>query len=520
MIPESEWKFLEGTEQRLKHLARHRGENLVALLQRKDLPWDPADLDLRLVRSLEELDYPARVEAAFDLDPTPEQERHLILHRRWALQSLFVSHPDLGPLTHDLELRWAALRPEANDSWAETAQDMKLASERDRREAAWKALAGAGALMAEDTAELLKRRELLARSLLETGYPVIAFHFHELDRSEVVGLVDILERFTRRTFEDTRREIASALDLHDLEPWDMDLGFAKLGELPLGDVNIAFQSVLEEANRWGFDPKTFPRFVETPDLIRDAWPVWVETPHDTRVLFRPGDGWFTLRARVRAFGAALHGAYARSRRHFLEQDSEVMREATGRIFESILDDPTWLRHHTGAGDASIQQHLHLSRRRRILELRRDAALTAFENLAYAPSELEPQRLYADVMEHMVQETRRPEAVWASHPDLVFRPFAHGAAMVGAMVSAQSRRAMSSIDPSRRAQWLMDHYLGPAASEPILSRIERATGVPLDMEALAEDLGVEAEGPTLTEAEEMKEDALAEYFKDIDLSDLD
>ena len=520
MIPDSEWKFFEGTEQRLKHLARHRSENLIGLLQQQELPWEPADLDARQTRSLEELDYPARVEAAFDLDPTPLQERHLLLHRRWALHALFQSHPDLAPLVHDLQTRWATLRPEAGRSWAETARDMHVASERDRRETAWKALAGAASSLSEDTAELLKRRELLSRALLETGFPVIAFHFHELDRSEIVGLIDVLERFTRRTFEDTRREIASVLELHDLEPWDMDLGFSKLGELSPGDVDEAFQSILKEAEGWGFDPQTFPKLLETPDLILEAWPVWVETPNDTRVLFRPGLDWTSLRARVRAFGAALHGAHARFRRHFLEQDSEVMREASGQLFEGLLENPGWLQRHTGADASAVTQHLYVSRKRRILTLRRNAAITAFENLAYAPSELDPQRLYADVMEHMLQETRRPETVWASHPDLVFRPFAHGAAMVGAMVAAQSRRALASIDLHRRADWLMEHYWGPAASEPIASRVERATGAPLDMEALAEELGVQAEGPVLAEAEEMKEDALAEYFKDIDLSGLE
>ena len=520
MIPDSEWKFFEGNEQRLKHLARHRAENLFALLQQQSLPWEPALLDARQTRSLEELDYPARVEAAFNLDPTPLQERHLLLHRRWALHALFLSHPDLAPLAHELQARWSALRPEPDVSWAETARDMRGSPDRDRRETAWKALAGAASTLCEDTAELLKRRELLSRALLETGFPVIAFHFHELDRSEIVGLIDILERFTRRTFEDTRREIASALDLHDLEPWDMNLGFAKLGELAPGNVDAAFQSILKVTESWGFDSRTFPKLLEAPNLSLDAWPVWVEVPNDTRVLFRPGDDWTTLRARVRAFGAALHGREGRSRRHFLEQDSEVMREATGQLLEGLLEDPVWLARHTGAGASAITQHLYVSRRRRILTLRRNAALTAFENLAYAPSELDPQRLYADVMEHMLQETRRPEALWASHPDLVFRPFAHGAAMVGAMVAAQTRRALASVDPHHRREWLVEHYLGAAASEPIMSRVEHATGAPLDMEALAEELGVEAEGPTLIEAEDMKDDALAEYFKGIDLSDLD
>jgi hypothetical protein len=45
--------------------------------------------------ALQELDYPARIEAALGMDPTPEQARHLELHRRAALSALFETHPDL-----------------------------------------------------------------------------------------------------------------------------------------------------------------------------------------------------------------------------------------------------------------------------------------------------------------------------------------------------------------------------------------------------------------------------------------
>jgi hypothetical protein len=349
---------------------------------------------------------------------------------------------------------------------------------------------------------------------------VIAFHFHELDRSEVVGLIDILERFTRRTFEATRREMASALEVHDLEPWDLDLGFTRLGELPATALRDPLGALREQAGRWGFDGSTFPEVVEAPDLILEAWPVWIEVPRQARVLLRPGHDWDTVRAHFRAFGAALHGLNIGSRRHFLEQDSAVMMEATGRIFEGVLDDPEWLAEHTGADRPAILRHLVAARGRRILNLRRHAALTAFENLAYAASELEPQRLYADVMEHMLQETRRPEAAWTAHPDPVFRPFAHGAALVGAMIAAQTRVTLCSVPERQWAAWLRAHYLEMGARDSVDARVERATGSPPALPALATELGVDAEVPLLGAEEGISEDALAEYFKDIDLSDLD
>ena len=62
MIPETEWKFFEGTEQRVKHLARHQEENALAQLRGDPPPWDPSELAERQIAILQEMDYPARIE--------------------------------------------------------------------------------------------------------------------------------------------------------------------------------------------------------------------------------------------------------------------------------------------------------------------------------------------------------------------------------------------------------------------------------------------------------------------------
>ncbi len=51
-------------------------------------------------------------------------------------------------------------------------------------------------------------------------------------------------------------------------------------------------------------------------------------------------------------------------------------------------------------------------------------------------------------------------------------------------------------------------------------METATGKPLGMEALARELEVTFTAPMPEEAEGISDEAVEEYFKDIDLSDID
>jgi hypothetical protein len=360
---------------------------------------------------------------------------------------------------------------------------------------------------------------------------VVAFHFGEMDRSEEVGLLDMLERYTRKPFEAAKGDILRELDLHEIEPWDLEYGFSRIGEVRLGESNAKswdpIGAAREQATRWGFTP---PATVEAPNLPWESHAAWVEVPGDLRVLYRPGSGWSHARAIFRAFGAAAHGAHTGGKRHLLEQDSPAAVEASARLFEGVLDDRDWLAEHIGASEAAIEAHLGVQRILRILELRRYAALTAFENLVYAASDLEPQRLYGDVMEHMLQETRRPEAMWTSHVDLVVRPMASGAAVVGALLAAQVRAklqeelggASGAGSPAglwRRPEtgaWIREKLMEPGARWTLEDKTERATGAPLGLEALAAELGVEFRPPSLEENEEVSDAAAADYFRDIDL----
>jgi hypothetical protein len=160
-----------------------------------------------------------------------------------------------------------------------------------------------------------------------------------------------------------------------------------------------------------------------------------------------------------------------------------------------------------------------------VELRRDVARTAFENLVYAQSDLDPHRLYSEVVEQTLLETRRPAPRWPLDPYPVIDPFRRASRVLGALIAAQFAERMTERfpEPWRREEagmWLREEVLRGGAAEPWETRVERATGSPPGIGPLARELGLRFEGPTLTEAEGVSDEEAEEYFKDIDLEDLE
>ena len=173
----------------------------------------------------------------------------------------------------------------------------------------------------------------------------------------------------------------------------------------------------------------------------------------------------------------------------------------------------------------MRTHLRAARFARVIALRRRAAATAFENLAYAASSLKPQRLHANVTEQMLEETRRPEVLWPGDPFWVSRPLHRASMILGALIAAQTWERLEAEIPEawtreEAGAWLREHLFGPGAREDWRTRVERATGAPLGIDAFAREMDLSVKSAALADVDEISDEAVAEYFKDIDLSDID
>ena len=215
---------------------------------------------------------------------------------------------------------------------------------------AWRSTVPLGEAIEEDATELLRRREALARAVAGSGFPEIAFHVIDQDRAEVVGLLDAVERFTRGTYQEAKREIRAVLGLQDVEPWDVDYGLMRLSPLPPDAFEAvpALDAARAQAHRWGFDLDGAGVRWEACDLPFDALVLPVESPGEIRILHAPFVGYDGFGAAFNAAGRALGGVRARSRSPLLDRESPVMIEAAGALFEAVTRRPAWLAEITGA----------------------------------------------------------------------------------------------------------------------------------------------------------------------------
>jgi hypothetical protein len=112
----------------------------------------------------------------------------------------------------------------------------------------------------------------------------------------------------------------------------------------------------------------------------------------------------------------------------------------------VWRDPAWLAGTAGVDPSRVEDILRAARGRRILGLRRLAAKVAFENLVYAESSLEPSRLHADVVEQMMQDTRRKDPGWAADLFLITRPLERLSTLSGALAAADLAAAAAARWP--------------------------------------------------------------------------
>lgn len=531
MIPESEWKFFEATEQRIKHFERHRTESLVALHAGHGRVTDPAAVAEKLAGLVQEMDYPARVEAAFTMDPLPEQARHLERHRQWILGNLFATHPEIHPLVTSLTERMLAYRPrlrERETSWAEIRRVLRDEEDRELREDAFDAGKELAAEIETDLKELFRLRETLARAAAGAGFAPASFYALDLERTQVVSLLDEFERNTRRRFEELKGAGLRVLAEGPMEPWDYAFAAARLD--PIGaaafPADHAWPAAQAAAAALGFGAEASSLRLVPAATCGEAIAFVVEIPEDVRVAWSPAAGIDAWSALFRAFGEGLHAASQRTRRHFLERETPAAGAAFGAFFAGVLRDPARLAATSGADAATIDAHLAAGTLRRLCRLRFLQVDHAFENVIYAQSDMDPVTLYRDVAEQTLACTRRPSARWATEVAFVTDPFRASGLLLGELAAAQLGAAADARFPgapfgTEAGRWLREALIAPGAAAPWPDKVQAATGAPLDLDALRDALGARRfTAPALQESEGLSDEAVEEYFKDIDLSDVD
>ena len=403
-------------------------------------------------------------------------------------------------------------------------QVLRESGDADRRRRAWEAAKQIGATVAPELVELVRLRNEAARVLGFRDHYGMSLILDELDETELVDLLDRVERDTRAPWQAYKGELDAGLarrfgcDPRELRPWHYGDPFFQ--EAPVADVGLdeyfTTRSLEDTAQRFfaavGFDIRDLlarADLYEKPGKSQHAFCMSVDRRDDIRILcnLRPNEYWMgTL---LHELGHAVYDqTIDRSLPFFLRAHAHILTtEASAMLFGRLTKNAAWLTAWAGApADEAAGRAAAIARAIRdqlLVQTRWNLVMCAMERALYADPGRDLNTLWWDLVERY-QDVRRPDGRdapdWASKIHFSVAPVYYHNYLLGEIMASQLQAH------------LLDHVIGggsaawprvvsdPAVGAYLRERIYRggrtrdwrdtliaATGRPLDPGAFVSEL---------------------------------
>jgi hypothetical protein len=221
----------------------------------------------------------------------------------------------------------------------------------------------------------------------------------------------------------------------------------------------AWPSARDVFTQAGAEPPPTLKVNAEPSPSKGARPLalLVDPPADVRLSLRPTGGFEEQRATFHEGARALGGALTRAPRWELAQLGDgSAAEGVALLFEELTGDPGWLREATQLRGEPLDDLVHTQAARRLLGVRRAAALVIFEvKRREGPQSVEAQAaLYRGLLQRATFAVLSDEDAgrWALEAETWLRA---AASLQGALLAAQLERLLRGQDPTavaRPAWW--------------------------------------------------------------------
>jgi peptidyl-dipeptidase A len=386
-----------------------------------------------------------------------------------------------------------------------------------RVRAAWEARKQIGPVVAQELRELARLRNEAARSI---GY---ADHWHasllldELDPDRLLSTLDQVEVSTRRSFKamkaDLDRKLARRFKIaqRDLRPWHYaDPFFQETPEVfaPPADPLYAERDVVELASetyrQLGFS--NIDAILARSDLYprkgknQHAYAVDIDREGDVRTFLN-------VEPNARWMGTLLHelghtiyqdGIDRTELPYDLRDDPQgFLNEGFAMFCEQPTTNPVWLREMLGLpppeADSLAPQLAAQETAALLAFVRWCLTIVHFERQFYADPDQDLNRLWWD-LEERFQGIPRPDGRdapdWAAKIHVATAPVYYQKYLLGRLFSAQLARKMDADlggwwpGRPRSGGYITRLLFMPGARYPWAELVERVTGAPLGVEALA------------------------------------
>ncbi len=436
----------------------------------------------------------------------PKLQRRLKCLSRAFIEAEVSKSSQVYELRNSINDRLVSYRPTNKGNSltrSEILEILRTHPDREHRQTVYEqALAPLAAELAPRVQELIVRRNVEAKRQGYANYSELVLENSRISWQELQHIFSELERqtdpFYQKFIEDSCREYG----WKRVEAWDVTWIADQRAHLP--EQPFQRDGAIPAANKllemMGLQPKALPLQIIPKEIPFGGLCFSIKIPTDVRVLCSPKDGYPYYRTMFHEFGHALHAVFNEQTDYLLKREPGSFNEGIAEIVAFFTHSPAWIKDITGLSDAEISRYKWENVARRVVRWRSLMAQARFEIEAYQNPDQNLEKLNAELEAYYLRTPLNLTPRWAASSFPTTHPIYRQNYIIGEMIAAQTHATLQNRlgdffvgDTVTRRGWfefIHQNYIAPGASLDWPTKIEFATGSPLSVSALIEELGLE------------------------------
>ena len=316
-----------------------------------------------------------------------------------------------------------------------------------------------------------------------------------LNRTQVLHDLDAFERATRPAYLAMLGRVRNDLHITRVEPWDIDY-WLTLQERGVADAYQQDQGLTRLHDLFkalGFHSDSLPIDVRVWDVPTGGITFPIRPPFEARLLTNPFTGSDFYETLFHEYGHALNAVLMRPDLSpiFLAGDETPMGEGTAETVGHFAYDRHWLARAANLAPAKAAALETVGKEQLLLWLRRSICLNAWIELnAYSNLHGDLEALTHESYQRFVGVELPPGQYFGDRDMFATGPLYFQSYLYANMIATQFRAAMRDqfhtsdlSQDSRVAAWLTTNVYADGARIPWPTKVMRATGHPLTVDAL-------------------------------------
>jgi peptidyl-dipeptidase A len=393
---------------------------------------------------------------------------------------------------------------------------LRESEDSDERREAWEASKTVGAAVADDVRELARLRNESARSLGYRDWFALSIAVSELDEAKLFETFAACDRVTAEPFArwkaklDERLAARFACEVAELRPWHYADPFFQ--ETP-PDGAIDLDPLFRERDIVELGKKTFEGIgIDVRDTLgrsdlfpragkcQHAFCLDVDREGDIRVLMNATDNHDSMDTLLHELGHAVYDLRFDEGLPWIFRDTHlVATEASALLFGSLAGEREWLERVLEVESdeaAALEDRLRAARAASLLVFTRWVlVMTGFERKLYADPEADLDTAWWELVSRcqlVSPPAGRRAPDWAAKIHIAVAPVYYHTYLYGSIVASQLHDGLRTdaggiVDRPEAGRLLAERLFGPGLSVRWDQLVERASGSPLSVDALAREV---------------------------------